>query len=252
MRFASRIASASTSGKGNFARSDSLSAISRSPKRFGGVRGTFARALTGARSSGAGVGYFEFFVPACHACRFDPPAGPALLQFCHVAASRCPRAFPNSNPSSASRSRLQPQPAATQAEADASLQKGLNVTVRLGEVETVEYQRDRGLGITVDLGRRKGSASTGDLAPGLGARHGCQSLCDRARARHPTIAPVLRIASVSPANSRTCSSISSGVSRPMRRSSWRAIAKRRDVRSMRGSRTPKARASAPRRGVRQV
>ena len=54
---------------------------------------------------------------------------------------------------------------ATQAEADASLQKGLNVTVRLGEVETVEYQRDRGLGITVYFGRRKGSASTGDLAP---------------------------------------------------------------------------------------
>jgi PmbA protein len=55
---------------------------------------------------------------------------------------------------------------ATQAEADASLQKGLNATVRLGEVETVEYQRDRGLGITVYFGKRKGSSSTGDLAPG--------------------------------------------------------------------------------------
>lgn len=54
---------------------------------------------------------------------------------------------------------------ATQAEADASLQKGLNVTVRLGEVDTVEYQRDRGVGITVYFGTRKGSASTGDLAP---------------------------------------------------------------------------------------
>ena len=54
---------------------------------------------------------------------------------------------------------------ATQAEADASLQKGLNVTVRLGEVETVEYQRDRGLGITVYFGKRKGSSSTADLAP---------------------------------------------------------------------------------------
>lgn len=54
---------------------------------------------------------------------------------------------------------------ATQAEADASLQKGLNATVRLGEVETVEYQRDRGLGITVYFGQRKGSSSTADLAP---------------------------------------------------------------------------------------
>jgi PmbA protein len=53
---------------------------------------------------------------------------------------------------------------ATQADADASLQKGLNVTVRLGEVETVEYQRDRGLGITVYFGKRKGSASTGDFS----------------------------------------------------------------------------------------
>ncbi len=53
---------------------------------------------------------------------------------------------------------------ATQAEADASLQKGLTVSVRLGEVETVEYQRDRGLGITVYFGFRKGSASTADLA----------------------------------------------------------------------------------------
>jgi PmbA protein len=38
------------------------------------------------------------------------------------------------------------------------------VSVRLGEVETVEYQRDRALGITVYFGHRKGSASTGDLS----------------------------------------------------------------------------------------
>jgi len=53
---------------------------------------------------------------------------------------------------------------ASQAEADASLSKGLNVTVRLGEVETVEYQRDRALGVTVYFGTRKGSASTADLS----------------------------------------------------------------------------------------
>jgi PmbA protein len=53
---------------------------------------------------------------------------------------------------------------ASQAEADVSLQKGLTTTVRLGEVETVEYQRDRGLGITVYFGQRKGSASTADLS----------------------------------------------------------------------------------------
>ena len=52
---------------------------------------------------------------------------------------------------------------ATESAADASVSRGLGVTVRMGEVETVEYQRDRGLGVTVYFGRRKGSASTGDL-----------------------------------------------------------------------------------------
>jgi PmbA protein len=51
------------------------------------------------------------------------------------------------------------------AEADASLQRGLTVTVRLGEVETIEYHRDRGLSVTVYAGKAKGSASTADLRP---------------------------------------------------------------------------------------
>jgi PmbA protein len=52
---------------------------------------------------------------------------------------------------------------ASQSEADASVSRGLAVTVRLGEVDTVEYQRDRGLAVTVYFGKRKGSASTADL-----------------------------------------------------------------------------------------
>jgi PmbA protein len=53
---------------------------------------------------------------------------------------------------------------ATQAEVDASMNRGLSTTVRLGEVDTVEYQRDRGVGVTVYFGHRKGSASTADLS----------------------------------------------------------------------------------------
>ncbi|HEY2808828.1 MAG TPA: metalloprotease PmbA [Steroidobacteraceae bacterium] len=53
---------------------------------------------------------------------------------------------------------------ATQCEADASMSQGLSVNVRLGEVDTIEYQRDRGLAVTVYFGKRKGSASTADLA----------------------------------------------------------------------------------------
>ncbi len=52
---------------------------------------------------------------------------------------------------------------ADQAEAGASLDSGLELTVRLGEVETLERSRDRGLGVTVYFGKRKGSASTADL-----------------------------------------------------------------------------------------
>jgi PmbA protein len=54
---------------------------------------------------------------------------------------------------------------ASQCEVGASLNQGLSVSARLGEVETVEYQRDRGLGITVYFGKKKGAASTADLAP---------------------------------------------------------------------------------------
>ena len=55
------------------------------------------------------------------------------------------------------------QRGASQAEVDASLNRGLTISVRLGEVETIEYQRDRGLDVTVYFGKRKGSASTADL-----------------------------------------------------------------------------------------
>lgn len=69
---------------------------------------------------------------------------------------------------------------ATQSEADVSLQKGLTTTVRLGEVETVEYQRDRGMGVTVYFGKRKGSASTADLSPKAVAET-VEKACDIAR-----------------------------------------------------------------------
>ena len=69
---------------------------------------------------------------------------------------------------------------ATQAEADVSLQKGLTTTVRLGEVETVEYQRDRGMGVTVYFGKRKGSASTADLSQ-RAVSETVEKACDIAR-----------------------------------------------------------------------
>ncbi len=48
-------------------------------------------------------------------------------------------------------------------EAGISAGSGLSATVRLGEVETVEFNRDKTLGITVYKGKRKGSVSTTDI-----------------------------------------------------------------------------------------
>lgn len=53
---------------------------------------------------------------------------------------------------------------ADQAEAGVSFDEGLTVTVRLGALESVERQKDRGLGVTVYRDRSKGSASTSDFS----------------------------------------------------------------------------------------
>ena len=53
---------------------------------------------------------------------------------------------------------------ATEAEADISEGYGQSVTVRRGEVETIEYNRDKGLSVTVYIGKQRGYASSSDLA----------------------------------------------------------------------------------------
>ena len=53
---------------------------------------------------------------------------------------------------------------ASDAEVEVSAAVGQSVTVRRGEVETVEYNRDKGLGITVYFGARRGNASTSDVS----------------------------------------------------------------------------------------
>jgi PmbA protein len=54
---------------------------------------------------------------------------------------------------------------ASAAEVGVSSDRGISVNVRLGDVETVEHTRDRGVAVTVYFGQRKGSANTADLAP---------------------------------------------------------------------------------------
>src|SRR5450759_5910271 len=56
------------------------------------------------------------------------------------------------------------QRGASAASAEVSVGFGQGVTVRQGEVETIEYNRDKGLGITVYLGQQRGNASTSDFS----------------------------------------------------------------------------------------
>jgi PmbA protein len=52
---------------------------------------------------------------------------------------------------------------ATQAEAGLTVSEGMSVSARMRSVETVEYQKDNGLGISVYFGKHKGTASTSSL-----------------------------------------------------------------------------------------
>jgi PmbA protein len=52
-----------------------------------------------------------------------------------------------------------------QAEVAASHDLGLTATARLGEVESLEYTNDRGIGVTVYKDQKKGGASTSDFSP---------------------------------------------------------------------------------------
>jgi PmbA protein len=53
---------------------------------------------------------------------------------------------------------------ASACEADVSEGFGQSVTVRCSEVETIEYNRDKGIGVTVYVGQQKGYASTSDFS----------------------------------------------------------------------------------------
>jgi PmbA protein len=57
---------------------------------------------------------------------------------------------------------------------------GLSVSVRKGELENVERNRDKSLGVTVYLGQRRGNASTSDFSP-LAIRQTVQAAYDIAR-----------------------------------------------------------------------
>jgi PmbA protein len=69
---------------------------------------------------------------------------------------------------------------ATDAAAEVSEGAGLSVSVRKGEIENVERNRDKSLGVTVYAGQRRGGASTSDFSPAA-LRRTVQAAFDIAR-----------------------------------------------------------------------
>ncbi len=69
---------------------------------------------------------------------------------------------------------------ATAAEAESSVEDGYSTTVRMGEVETIEHHRDRGMGVTVYFEQRKGTASSSDFST-ASIRSAVRAACDIAR-----------------------------------------------------------------------
>ncbi|GBE07818.1 peptidase PmbA [bacterium BMS3Bbin11] len=69
---------------------------------------------------------------------------------------------------------------ASSAEVDASLSQGSSLTVRLGEIETIEHNRDKSLSLTVFFGKKSGSASTSDMTAD-GIRHTVDAACSIAK-----------------------------------------------------------------------
>ncbi len=53
----------------------------------------------------------------------------------------------------------------TDAAVEISEGSGLSVSVRKGEIETIEQNKDKGMGVTVYLGQKRGNASTSDFSP---------------------------------------------------------------------------------------
>ena len=60
--------------------------------------------------------------------------------------------------------RLAKDAGASAVEAEVSLGFGQNVSVRMNETETIEYNRDKGVSVSVYFGQQKGHASTSDLS----------------------------------------------------------------------------------------
>jgi len=68
----------------------------------------------------------------------------------------------------------------SEAVVDFSEGSGLSVSVRKGKIETIEQNRDKGMGVTVFVGNKRGNASTSDFSP-KALRATVEAACNIAR-----------------------------------------------------------------------
>jgi PmbA protein len=100
--------------------------------------------------------------------RASPPASSAVAAACPPAANtpaRFAHRFDTLQQLAADALAHARGKGASACEVEVSEAFGQSATVRRGEVETIEYNRDKGVGVTVYVGQRKGSASTSDFSP---------------------------------------------------------------------------------------
>jgi hypothetical protein len=115
---------------------------------------------------------------------------------------------------------------ATDAGAEASEGCGLSVSVRKGELETVERNRDKSLGVTVYLGQRRGNASTSDFSEAA-IKQTVQAAYDIARFTAEDPWPACPTPPTSPCPAPTAIWTCSTLGRDQRRGRRMALAARR-------------------------
>ena len=133
---------------------------------------------------------------------------------------------------------------ATDAAVEISEGSGLSVTVRKGKVDTIEQNKDKGIGVTVYMGEdgaiRRGNASTSDFSRQVLARHGRGGLQHRPLYRRGRLRRPARRGHAGNAIRATWVCAIPGPFRPRMRSNWPSAARRRPLRSINGSLIAKA------------
>jgi PmbA protein len=121
-------------------------------------------------------------VSLCHREDFNMPEAVSIPQAQPLDAPIGPNreSLPRLRELAASIIELGKSEGASEVEAAASCNAGLSVNVRLGAVETIEHTRDKGMGVTVYIGQRKGSASTSDFSADA-VRQTVRAACEIAR-----------------------------------------------------------------------